>query len=110
MAAPGRARLWRPGRLCAFSAGIIDRRTLHAGPMLTLVESSAGQLCPYHAPESVIAPHPFRGLPETVPKCSARSDLTSMPGTRACSPTANMPGQDLAFVRQKYVDIIVKWA
>ena len=38
MAAPGSARLWRPGRVC--SAGSIARRTLDAGPMLTLVEFS----------------------------------------------------------------------
>jgi hypothetical protein len=40
-------------------AGSIARRTFDAGPMLTLVESSVGELCPDRAPESGIAHHPF---------------------------------------------------
>ena len=62
MAAPGSVRLWRPGE-CACSAGSIARQTFDAGPMLTLVESSVGELCPDRAPESGIVHHPFWGLP-----------------------------------------------
>src|ERR1700688_1125113 len=102
MAAPGSARRWLPGRLCAFSAGIIARRTLNAGPMLTLVESSIGRLCPYRAPESGIPPHPFRGLPETYPNALRVRIQPRCQEPVACGPTENMSGQDLAFVRRKY--------
>ena len=61
MAAPGSARHWRPDRLCTCSAGNIARPAFDAGPMLTLVESSVGELCPYRAPESGISYHPSWG-------------------------------------------------